>query len=199
MPRRWKSTCATGAYEMALKWEDHKAVPHTITCPLDPRNNLSSLYARTTGDDEDFRVFVQQAELEDDLNPCCMACSALMGYDSTAIVTDNKHEFSDTDSNLNHADVDLEGWDGDSEFTWNEGDGDTITTAASTAANSLNSEGDSHYEGASLGERSFDFTAPSPQSERVADHEEEREQPSLSTQLCGFIIGSTTSPSARSR
>jgi hypothetical protein len=151
---------------------------------LDPSNNVSSLYACTTGDDEDFGVFVYEAELEDEDNPCCMACSAPLDPDSTAIVTDKEHDFSDTESNLNHADADLEGWDGDSEITWNEGDGDTITTAASTAADSLNSEGGSHYEGASLGERSFDFSVDSPQSEWVVDqNEEEREQSSLSAQL----------------
>ena len=58
-----------------------------------------------------------------------------------------------------------DGWDGDSEFTWGEGDGDTITTAASIAADSLNSEGSSHYEGAHFGERSFDFSEDSPQTE----------------------------------
>jgi hypothetical protein len=51
-------------------------VPHTITCPLDPQNNVSSNYAHTAGDDKDFGVFVYQAELEDDLDPYCMACSA---------------------------------------------------------------------------------------------------------------------------
>ena len=169
---------------MTLKCEDHKVVPHTITCPLDPWNNVFSIYACTTGVDEHFRVFVYQAELEDDLNPHCMACSAPVPYNTTAIVSDDKHEFSDTSSHLNHADIDLDGWDGDSEFTWNEGDGDTITTAASRTVNSLNSEGASHYEGASLGERSFDFLEKNPQSEQVADpNEVEREQPSLSAQL----------------
>ena len=40
MPRRWKANCDTGAEDMTLKWEDHQAVPHTITCPLDPRTNV---------------------------------------------------------------------------------------------------------------------------------------------------------------
>ena len=103
---------------------------------------------------------------------------------ATAIVTDDEWEVSDTDSDLNHADVDLDGWDGDSEFTWGEGDGETITTAASTAADSLNSEGSSHYEGAHFGERSFDFSEDSPQTERVVDrNEEEKLQSSLSAQL----------------
>jgi hypothetical protein len=102
-----------------------------------------------------------------------MACLAPFDSGTTAMVTDDEHDFSDTESDLNHADVDLEGWDGDSEFAWNEGDADTITMVASTAADSLNSEGDSHCKGASLGERSFDFSVDSPQSERV--NEEERE------------------------
>jgi hypothetical protein len=128
---------------------DERVVPHTITCPLDPRNNVSSIYACTTGDDEDCRVFVYEAELEDDLNPYCMACSSPMDSGTSAIFTDDEHEFSDTRSNLNHADVDLDGWDGDSEFTWNEGDGDTIPTVASMAADSMESEGAD-----SLGEKS---------------------------------------------
>ena len=62
--------------------------------------------------------------------------------------------------------------------------GDTITTAASTAADSLNSEGSSHYEGAHFGERSFDFSEDSPQTERVVDrNEEEKLQSSISAQL----------------
>ena len=36
MPRRWRATCATGADDMTLKWEDHQAVPCTITCPWIP-------------------------------------------------------------------------------------------------------------------------------------------------------------------
>ena len=129
-----------------------------------------------------------------------MACSSPFDTGATAIVTDDKHSFSDTDSDLNHADVDLEGWDGDSEFTWNEGDGDTITTAASTAADSLNSEGASHYEGASLGERSFDFSEDSPRLNEwwIGMRRRGSSQASPSNS-CGFIIGSTTSPSARSR
>jgi hypothetical protein len=67
-----------------------------------------------------------------------------MDNDTSVIVTDDEHEFSDTSSNLNHADVDLDGWDGNSEFTWNEGDGDIFTTAASMAVNPLNSEGAFH-------------------------------------------------------
>ena len=74
---------------MTLKWEDHQAVPCTITCPLDPRNNVSSLYARTTGNDEDFGVFVYEAESEDEDNPCCMACSSPFDSGATAMVTDD--------------------------------------------------------------------------------------------------------------
>ena len=83
----------------------------------------SNLYAHTTNADEDFGLFIHEAELEDEDNPYCMACSSPLDTGSTAIVTDDEWEVSDTDSDLNHADVDLDGWDGDSEFTWGEGDG----------------------------------------------------------------------------
>jgi hypothetical protein len=82
--------------------------------------------------------------------------------------------------------VDLEGWDGDSEFTWHEGDGNTVTTAASMVTDSINTEGAD-----SLGERSFDFTLESLQSEWVVNpNEEEREQPSLSIQLLWLLLQS---------
>jgi hypothetical protein len=108
-----------------------------------------------------------------------MACSAPVNSGTSAMVTDDECEFSDTSNDLNHADVDLDGWDGDSEFNWNDRDSNTITSAASTAADYMDSEGAD-----SLGERSFNFTMESPQSERVVNtNEEEREQPSLSAQL----------------
>jgi hypothetical protein len=146
---------------------------------LDPHNNVASIYAHTTGDNKDFGVFVYEAELEDDLNPYCTACSAPVDSGPSTVVTDNEYEFLDTTSDLNHADVDLDGWDGDLEFTWPDRDGDTVTTAASTATDTTNSEG-----ATSLGERYFGFTLESPQSDPVVyPDEEEREQPSLSDQL----------------
>ena len=200
MPRRWKATCDTGADDMTLKWEDHQAVPHTITCPLDPWTNVSNLYAHTTGADEDFGLFIHEAELEDEDNPYCMACSSPFDTGATAVVTDDEWDVSDTESDLNHADVDLDGWDGDSEFTWGEGDGDTITTAASTAADSLNSEGSSHYEGAHFGESPLTSlrTAPRLKEWWIGMRRRSSSQASPPSS-CGFIIDSTTSPSARSR
>jgi hypothetical protein len=67
-----------------------------------------------------------EAVLEDDLNPFCMACSVPVDSGTSAVVTDDEFKFSDTSSDLNLADQDMDGWDGDSEFTWPEGDGDTV-------------------------------------------------------------------------
>jgi hypothetical protein len=180
---------------MTLKWKDHKAVPHTITCPLDPRNNVASICAHTTDNNKDFDVFVCEAELEDDLNPCCMACSAPVDSGTSAVVTDDECEFSDTSSDLNHADVDLVDWDGDFEFTWHEGDGNTVITAASMAADSINSAGLILLERGPLASHWRDLS-PNKWSTPMRRRGGNQAFPPSS---CGFTIHSTTSPSTRSR
>ena len=40
--------------------------------------------------DEDFGLFVHEAELEDEDNPYCMACSSPFDTGATAVVTDDE-------------------------------------------------------------------------------------------------------------